>query len=72
VEPSKDSTRCESEVNDGQLLVNAETVHVGTGTNFSGFPTKQELHRQPRNPPKLYRIEQHESLTASNIWRSTA
>jgi hypothetical protein len=24
-----------------KVLVNAETVHVGTGTNFSGLPTNQ-------------------------------
>ena len=28
----------------GKVLVNAETVHVGTGTSFSGLPTNQELN----------------------------
>ena len=26
-----------------QVLINAETVHVGTGPNLSGLPTYQEL-----------------------------
>ena len=26
-----------------QVLINAVTVHVGTGTNFSGNPTNREL-----------------------------
>jgi uncharacterized glyoxalase superfamily protein PhnB len=27
----------------GKVLINAETVHVGTGTNFSGFATNQDF-----------------------------
>jgi hypothetical protein len=29
-----------------QVLINAVTVHVGTGTNLSGLPTNQELASQ--------------------------
>jgi len=29
-----------------KVLVNAETVHVGTGTNFSGLATNQDLASQ--------------------------
>jgi hypothetical protein len=42
--------------------VNEVLLHI------SEYTTAQELRRQPGNLPKLYRIEQHKSLTVSNIW----
>jgi len=34
--------------NSPQLLINALTVHVGTGTDLSGKPTSQELKERDR------------------------
>ena len=33
----------------GQCLINALTVHVGTGTNMSGYPTNRDLATRPES-----------------------